>query len=226
MVALLVVSSQKAKELIAKGVAKRVRDSKKRVYFAYGSTNQLILSQLGIEVENYYNGYIANGELRSNKTKPNIVILNGEGSDFVETISADDIVIKGANTLSFENGEYRAGVAVASPQGGTYGNVLLKASCIGAEVIIPVSHEKLVPKLLSNRYTQSSFDISMGLPVALLPLTYGDIYTEIEAFKELFNLKAEIYLAGGVDDMVGSLTFVVEGKQSDILDAKREIDDR
>jgi len=127
---------------------------------------------------------------------------------------------------SFENGEYRAGVAMVSPQGGTYGNVVLKASCVGAEVIIPISHEKLTPTLLSNRYHQNSFDISMGLPVTLLPRTNGDIYTEIEAFKELFNLKAEIYLAGGVDDMLGSLTFVVEGKQSDIIDAKREIDDR
>jgi len=223
MISLLVISNKQAKMLIAKGISNRLRDTKKRVYFAYGSTNQLILNQLGISVERYYNGYISSGELKSNRDKPNIVVLNSNQTDFADSISPNDIIIKGGNALVFENGKYRVAVAVASSTGGTYGNILLKASCVGAEVLIPISHEKLVPKLLANKYHQNSFELSMGLPIALFEINYGEIYTEIEAFRELFDLKAEIYISGGINDMVGSLTFVVEGSRENILKAQKEI---
>ena len=224
MKALLVLSLQQVKELVALGVANKIKHTKKRVYISYGSTNQLILNKLGIKRENYYNGYIDDFELKSNKNREDIIILNDNKKNFLKTISKDDIIIKGANALSFENGKYIAGVAVASPEGGTYGSVVLRASCVGAEVIIPVSHEKLVPKLLANRYTQSSFDITMGLSVALFKLDYGRVYTEIDAFKELFGLEAEIYLSAGVDSLIGALTFIVDGDKKDILRLQKELD--
>jgi len=225
--ALLVLSLNQAKSLVAKAIAKKLKDEKKRVYVAYGSTNELILKELGIEKENYYNGYIDKNFLLSNQNRPNITILNGKIDNFLDTICPDDIVIKGANALSFEDGEYKAGVAVASESGGTYGSVILRASCVGAKVIIPVTHEKLVPKLYANCFSQNDFDLSMGLGITLFALNYGEVYTEIDAFKELYDLDAKLYLAGGLNEMSGALSFVVDGEEASILKIKNElVDDR
>ena len=216
MTALLVISKVQAKQLIAKAIAKKIKSTHKRVYISYGSTNQLILAELGIEKENYYNGYIDKNNLSSNKNRPSVVVLNGNETDFIDSITKDDIIIKGANALSYEDGEYKAAVAVASPDGGTYGNIILKASCVGSEVIIPVSHEKLVPKIYNNKYNQNSFDFSMGLPVSLFKYDYGTVFTEIDAFSELYNLDAKLYISGSIGRNSSAFSFIVEGLERDI----------
>jgi len=216
MTALLVVSKIQAKHLIAKAIAKKIKNTQKRVYIAYGSTNQLILSELGIEKQNYYNGYIDKNNLSSNKNKPSVVVLNGNETDFIDSMTKDDIIIKGANALSYEDGECKAAVAVASPDGGTYGKIIVKAACVGGEVIIPVTHEKLVPKIYNNKYNQNSFDISMGLPISLFKYEYGTVFTEIDAFRELYNLDAKLYISGGIDRNNSAFSFIVEGLETDI----------
>lgn len=215
MTALIVLSQKQAKLLVAQAVAHKLKVLTKRVYIAYGSTNQMILEALGIDAENYFNGYIDNG-LKANKDRPEVVILNDTDENFTESINANDIIIKGANALCYENGKYRAAVAIASPNGGTYANIIIKASCAGAKVIIPVTHEKLVPQLLSGNYNQNSFDYVEGLPVSLLEHTYREVYTEINAFKDEYDLNAQIYLAGNISTNNRSLTFVLEGDQSAI----------
>jgi hypothetical protein len=223
MQALLVVSLIQAKKLVAIAIANRLRHTTKRVYIAYGSTNQLILNELGIDTKKYYNGYISDNELKSNKDKPSIIVLNNTESN-IKCLNKNDIVVKGANALVYEHNRYKAAVAVASSEGGTYANVITKASCIGSQVIIPVTHEKLVPKIYNNVYPQNSFDISMGLPITLFEYSYGEVYTEINAFKELYNLNTHIYIAGSLDGLDSYLTFVAEGKEEDILAAKQFID--
>jgi len=221
MKALLVISTEQAKKLIAVAIAKRLENTTKRVYMSYGSTNQLILDELGIKVDKYYNGFIAGNELCSNKDKPPIIILNNDDSFF--QVKHDDIIIKGANALSYVNGEYKASVAVGSHEGGTYLNVVMKASCVGADVLIPVSHEKLVPSLYNGVYTQDSFDISMGSPISLFEYQYGEVFTEIDAFKELYDLDAHIYIKGGINNEKTYITFVVDGEENSIIEAKKYI---
>ena len=215
MTALIVLSQKQAKLLVAQAVARKLKATTKRVYISYGSTNQMILEALGIDKQNYFNGYI-DDNLEANKDRPELFILNNTDEDFTGSINANDIIIKGANALSYENGKYRAAVAVASQNGGTYANVVIKASCVGAQVIIPITHEKLVPQLLSGKYNQNSFDYVEGLPVALIEYTYGEVYTEINALKDTYDLDAQIYLAGGIFTNNRSLTFVVEGNESTI----------
>jgi hypothetical protein len=60
----------------------------------------------------------------------------------------------------------------------------------------------------------------MGLPIALFEFNYGEIFTEIEAFKELYNLDAKLYISGGAGVDKASFTFVVKGDENSILDAK------
>jgi len=215
LTALVVLSQKQAKLLVAQVVARKLKATKKRVYISYGSTNQMILDVLGIDIKNYFNGYIDSG-LKTNKDKLEVVILNNTDENFTDSINANDIIIKSANALCYENGKYKAAVAVASPNGGTYANVVIKASCVGAKVIIPVTHEKLVPQLLSGNYNQNSFDYADGLPVSLIEHTYGEIYTEITALKDEYDLNAQIYLAGGISTDNRSLTFVLEGNRSAI----------
>jgi hypothetical protein len=215
LIALIVLSQKQAKLLVAQAIAKKIKDTTKRVYIAYGSTNQMILESLGINETNYFNGYVDNG-LKVNKNRPEVIILNNVDENFTESINSNDIIIKGANALCYKDGKYRAAVAVASPNGGTYANVIIKASCVGAKVIIPVTHEKLVPYLLSGNYNQNSFDYVEGYSVALIEYTYGDIYTEINALKDEYDLNAQIYLAGGVYTNNKCLTFLLEGKQKSI----------
>lgn len=215
MTALIVLSQKQAKLMVAQAIAQKLKDTTKRVYIAYGSTNQMILYALGIDKQDYYNGYIQYS-LGANKHKPDVVILNDKNNEFAESIGADDIIIKGANALSYESGKYKAAVAVASPQGGTYANVVIKASFVGAQVIIPVTHEKLVPTLLSGKYHQNSFDFAEDFPVALIEHTYGEVYTEINALKDSFDLESQIYLAGSIDTTNRTIAFVIQGKKKDI----------
>lgn len=223
MTSLVVISLKQAKLILAISIAKKVRKLNNRIYMAHGSTNQLILNELGIKVDKYYNGYIEK-TLIINNHKSDIIILNSEGK-FPYDLTPEDVVIKGANALSYENEQYRVAVAVASPKGGTFGDVILKASCVGAKVIIPVTHEKLVPKLLVGKYNQNSFDKSDNISVTLFEYSYGEIYTEIDSFWDLFNLKAELYLAGGLNRFEGALTFVISGDKENINNLKSFLKD-
>lgn len=215
MNALIVLSQYQTKLLVAQAVAQKIKNSTQRMYISYGSTNQMILHEMGIHIENYYNGYIEYN-LNVNDNKPRVVILNDIDNTFLESINENDIIIKGANALCYENGKYKAAVAVASFNGGTYGDVIMKASFAGSQVIIPVTHEKLIPSFLNNMYHQNSFDIVETVPVALAELTYGKIYTEIDAMLDMFNLNAQIYLAGSINTHDRSLTFVINGDSENI----------
>ncbi len=199
-----------AKHLIAKALLKKLNLSR-RIYIAYGSTNMYLLYHLGIEVSNYIAGcnfkHILN--VNENRAKP-IVLHNGKLIDIKDfEITGEDIFIKGANALWYENEVKHAAVLAADKNGGTFGNFYIKAACRGAEVIIPVGHEKLIPFYYP---ATQNVDIAMGNKVALLRFFYGEVYTEIEAFRDLFDLKAHIIAAGGILDTQGAIIFEVEGE--------------
>jgi hypothetical protein len=102
-----------------------------------------------------------------------------------------------------------AAVAAADKNGGTYGNFYIKAASRGANVVIPVGHEKLIPFF---KGTSQDVDYSTGSKIAMLRFFYGEVFTEIEAFKILFNLKADVICAGGILDSKGAVGFEVEGE--------------
>ena len=199
-----------AKHLIAKALLKKLNLSK-RIYIAYGSTNMYLLYHLGIEVSNYIAGCNFKHKLNvnENRAKP-IVLHNGKLIDIKDfEITGEDIFIKGANALWYENEVKHAAVLAADKNGGTFGNFYIKAACRGAEVIIPVGHEKLIPFYYP---ATQNVDIAMGNKVALLRFFYGEVYTEIEAFRDLFGLKSYIIAAGGILDTQGAIIFEVEGE--------------
>ena len=213
MKAQILLTPTGARHLIALALIKKL-DFSKRIYFAYGLTNQYILYHLGIEFKiPYVAGCNYNYKLNVNEKRPNPVVLqNGKKIKINEfDINKNDIFIKGANALWYENGVKQAAVLAADKNGGTFGNFYIKAVCRGAKIIIPVGHEKLIPYYYP---ASQNVDYAMGNKVALLRFFAGFVYTEIEAFQDLFNLKANIIASGGILDTQGAVVFEVEGEKA------------
>ena len=211
MKAQILLTPEGAKHLIALALIKNL-DFSKRIYFAYGSTNQYILYHLDFEFDiPYIAGCNYNYKLNVNEKRPEPVVLqNGKKIKINEfDINKNDIFIKGANALWYENGIKQAAVLAADKNGGTFGNFYIKAANRGAKIIIPVGHEKLIPFYYP---ATQNVDFSMGSKVALLRFFMGVVYTEIEAFWDLFALKANIIAAGGIMDTKGAVVFEVEGE--------------
>lgn len=201
-----------AKHLIAKALTKYI-DFSKRVYIAYGTTNNYLLYHLGIKTSKLYAaGCNVKGKFNVTADRDKAVIVqNGNLKDISEfDISSKDVFIKGANALWYENGKKHAAVAAADPNGGTYGNFYIKAACRGAKIIIPVGHEKLIPCFVE---TSQNVDVSTGSKIAMLRFFTGEVFTEIEAFKTLFDLDAQIILSGGIEDSKGGVGFLVRGEK-------------
>ena len=213
MKAQLLLTPTGAKYLLASSLLKKI-DFSKRVYVAYGSTNQILLDLLGFHYdEMYVAGCFANGHLNVTRNRPKILVLKDKRSfDIGEfDLKADDYFIKGANALWYENGVKHAAVAAADENGGTFGNFYIKAACRGAKVIIPVTHEKLIP--FYHPSTQN-VDLAMGSKIAMLRFFYGEVYTEIEAFRDLFCVEAKVIAAGGIAGNEGSIVYEIEGKKA------------
>jgi hypothetical protein len=212
MKAQILLTPTGAKHLIAKALIKYL-DLKKRIYIAYGTTNQYLLYHLGIQTSKLYAaGCNVKGKFNVTKERDKIIILENKKIINIENfdISSDDIFIKGANALWYNGLQKEAAVAAADKNGGTYGNFYIKAVCRGAKIIIPVGHEKLIPYFVK---TTQNVDFSTGSKIAMLKFFAGEIFTEIEAFKILFDLKAEVFLAGGIEDSQGAVGFLVEGER-------------
>ncbi|NPA11930.1 MAG: hypothetical protein GXO62_06780 [Epsilonproteobacteria bacterium] len=208
----VILNPKAQKRLVAKGLLEYI-DLSKRVYIAYGSTNEEILKFLGFSFDKpYLAGCFKDNLLNVNPSRPKPVVLDNlkpiDIKDF--EITQDDIIIKGANALWYENGKKHAAVAVADKNGGTFGNFYIKAAARGAKVYIPVTHEKLIPF-----FTPVSVDIdaAMGNKIAMFRFFYGEIFSEIEAFKILFGLNATVIAAGGLGENQGSVVFYLEGEK-------------
>ncbi len=210
MKAQILLTVPSAKHLIAKALIKYI-DFTKRVYIAYGTTNCYLLRYLEIKISKpYVAGCNKEGIFNINSDRDNPVVIQNTNlvdiKDF--DINSDDIFIKGANALWYENGKKHAAVAAADPNGGTYGNLYIKAVCKGAKIIIPVTHEKLIPFFVE---TSQNVDFATGNKIAMLRFFKGEVFTEIEAFKILFGLEAKVILSGGIEDCKGAIGFLVEG---------------
>ena len=212
MRAQILLTPEGAKHLIGKALSKKL-NLKKRIYIAYGSTNIYLLYHLGIKSKNYIAGCNYKYILNVNEDRPRPIILeNGREIDISEfNIKEDDIFIKGANALWYENNKKYAAVLAADENGGTFGNFYIKAATRGSDILIPVGHEKLIPFYYP---ATQNVDFSMGNKVALLKFFRGDVYTEIEAFRDLFNLKAFVIASGGILDTKGAVIFEVEGERA------------
>ena len=136
---------------------------------------------------------------------------------FLDRMDADDVIIKSGNIMDPAG---NVGVLVASPDGGEVGAYLPRIAARGIQLIVPMTLNKSVPfplKDITPHMGISKFrrDRVHGMSCGMLPLP-GQVLTEIEALRSLFNVKALPAARGGPGSGVGTVTLILLGKESSI----------
>lgn len=226
---LFTLESHESKRLIAKAVANlpEVTQAMKnnKVAVSGGTTNGYVAEELTgdtLDKEKYTAGIITEGiqcTTPADKRITPLLIENGESRsanllEEVKEFDADDIFIKGGNALDTD---YNVGVLTGNNIGGTV-SIYPLLTARGCQLILPVGREKLIPSVIeaANSLGINTIDKRIGMSCGMLPITYGKVITEIEAFKILFDVKATQVAAGGVGGSQGSCTFTVEGTETEV----------
>ncbi|MCL2437951.1 MAG: hypothetical protein FWE48_03360 [Coriobacteriia bacterium] len=230
MKALFTLNSAESKRLIAKAVVTlpQVQSAlnKGMIIIGAGTTNAFVLEELTgtvVDKARYTAGIIAGGRQCVTSTDERldpVVLVDGVRSDLsweeaVAKIGAGDVFIKGGNAIDPDG---VVGIQMAHPEGGTIGKALPVVVARGAQLILPVGLEKFIPDvaLAADVSGIHSFDLSIGIKVGLMPVTYGQPITELEALEKLAQVEAYCISAGGIDGSEGSVTLVVEGPSKEV----------
>ncbi|MFP4456371.1 MAG: hypothetical protein ACLFPS_01805 [Clostridia bacterium] len=222
-----------SRRLIAKGLVKTklFQDAFKdhKIILANGITNAFIYEEIldeTLEDKSVFTaGIVTNGVacITDGKyRKDPLVLIEGEKSDqnwldVVKTFGKEDLFIKGANGFDLYG---RAGIMVAGAGGGTIGKSYGHIVSAGSTLIIPVGMEKLVPSLEDvNLYTGiDSIDYSIGKKSGVFVISDANIFTELEALRTLFDVEANAIAAGGINESLGSTTFIIKGNDEQVLE--------
>ncbi len=121
-----------------------------------------------------------------------------------------DVVVIGANAIDAEG---NAAMMAGSAGGLGPGEAMVAFSTEGAEVIVAAGLEKLVPGKIRDAIAaagRKTAGLSLGMAVGLMPVT-GRLFTELEAFAALADVKAAVIGKGGILGGEGSTVFAIEG---------------
>lgn len=205
-----------------------------RIFLAGGITNAYILEEMtGERVEKacYTAGVVTDGV--HCVTPPDKRITpkyfkegrEAEGTfpDLLQEFTAHDVVIKGGNAIDVRGD---VGIMMANPKGGTIGYALGAIMALGINLLLPVGLEKMIPsvRLASQVAGIHKIHHSYGLKVGLMPVSYGQVITEMEAFKILTGVEAYHISSSGVGSMQGAVTLLLEGGEEETEKALSLID--
>ena len=158
-----------------------------------------------------YNHYVfVEGELKE-CTTPQLV-------PYLAKMGPDDVFIKGANAVDPFGA---AGILLHGSGGGTIGTAWGFITRNGIQCIIPAGMEKLVPVSLADAATRMGanvIDKAMGWPSGMMVIQ-GQVITEMEAFKLLFDVDAIPVAGGGIDGGEGCKVYLLEGETEAITNA-------
>lgn len=141
-----------------------------------------------------------------------VIIVNGvwqKGktiNDVVDTLEKGEVILKGANSLDLQRKQ--AAVLIANPKAGTIALSLQAVAGRRVRLIIPVGLEKRVNCDLYALAEKLNSPEASGY--RLLPFP-GQVFTEIDAIKQLTGADAELVAAGGVCGAEGSCLLAVTG---------------
>ncbi|MBD3610720.1 MAG: hypothetical protein HUJ30_09245 [Gammaproteobacteria bacterium] len=226
--AVVVLTPEEAKELIGRAVARlpQVVKAKEsgRMVITGGTTCRYIAKDLLDEDpgrDSFAVGWIREGEMGETPAEgrgPGPIFFDegdmqrGWPGPILEKFEAGDIYIKGGNAIDPEG---NVGILMASPVGGTIGAALSILYARGAELVIPISLQKLIPSIpaIGGLLGHGKVDRVMGTPVGYMPIMaeYATIVTEIEAMEYLYDLEATMIASGGIDDCTGAISLHVDG---------------
>ncbi|NLW22184.1 MAG: hypothetical protein GXY88_02845 [Tissierellia bacterium] len=145
----------------------------------------------------------------------------------VQKFGRNDLIVCGANAFD-ANG--RAALMAGSSGGGIVGQSISAWYSEGAQILIPVGIEKMIPGNLDEiirKCGRRGKSLSWGMAVGLIPL-YGEIFTEVEAIKRLAHVDCFPIGAGGLGQAQGSITLEIwgeEGELDKIIDIVKKVKD-
>lgn len=230
MQALFTLTPSESKRLIGKGVASlpEIKNALKKGYLLVGrgSTNAYILEELlgeKIKKEAYVAGQVIKGTLcvlsADERIKPMIFhkgkAISAEPASVLDNLSQGDILLKGANALDHKG---NVGVLMASPAGGTMGQLYMAMKARGLEIIYPVGLGKMVPsvELAAQFGGIHTLGMTIGARVGMACVADGAPFTEIDAIENLFGVMAVHFASGGWGGAEGCVTLVVDGPDAEI----------
>lgn len=238
--ALVVLTPYESRRLIAKSIA--VLPAVKTalhdgwVIIATGSSTGYVAEELlGIQLvkENFISGHITLGETWGTPKNQDyifpIVLHKGQRQDLhpseaLQNFSAGDVFIKGANAV---DPQFDAAVFMGSDVGGTIGASIGILYARGAQLIVPVGLEKLVPSVHEavKHAGIQNFKKHTGMPVGLMPMTNATVVTEIQALAALYGIEAYHIGSGGIAGAEGAVVLSLEGEPSKVAEAFRRIEE-
>jgi hypothetical protein len=236
--AMITLTSEESKRLIAKAIVRMesVQKAKEQGFIGFsmctscGYMIQEILGKDTIDISSYCCGFIyAKGSCCVPDNKRQKLLLLEQGTphwlDFSEEnftgyfdrMNKDDIIIKSGNLMDPSG---KVGVLLASPDGGEAGAYLPHIAAKGIQLIVPMSLNKTVPVSLSEilpymGISRFKHDRVHGMSCGMLPLP-GRVVTEIDAFMNLFGVKAIPAAMDGVGGGAGTVTLVLAGEEDAI----------
>ncbi len=143
--------------------------------------------------------------------------------DAIKKLRKGDVFIKGANAIDVRN---NIGILVSEYDWRTIGKALPFIQSRKASLIIPVSLEKLIPSVFKAEKVMGlrEYNFCRGVPLGIIVLSEGQVITEIEAFKLLFDIEAIPVAAGGINGYGGSITLVCKGEEKTLRNLMALID--
>ncbi|MCW4028844.1 MAG: hypothetical protein NWE92_04265 [Candidatus Bathyarchaeota archaeon] len=141
-----------------------------------------------------------------------VVLMKGEWqrgktiADVVGSMREGDVIVKGANAVDLERHE--AGVLIGHPKAGTVGLSLPAVVGRRVKLIVSVGLEKRVN--LDMQTIAAKLNEPGASGYRFMPLI-GEVFTELEAFKLLCGVDAELVAAGGVFGAEGACWIAISG---------------
>jgi hypothetical protein len=151
-----------------------------------------------------------------------VVIMNGTWQmgktifDVIDGLKEGDVIVKGANCVNLV--QKKAGILIGHPKGGTI--IVALQAVLGRRVklLLPVGLEKRVSDDID------AIACILNKPGAtgsrLLPVP-GEILTEIEAVRILFDLNAMLVAGGGVCGAEGTVWLAIDGEKGALEKAQK-----
>jgi hypothetical protein len=129
--------------------------------------------------------------------------------DVVDSLKEGDVILKGANALDLERRQ--GAVLIGHPKAGTIALSLQAVAGRRVKLIVPVGLEKRIQGDLFGLAEKLNSPGADGY--RLLPVP-GQVFTEIDAIKQLTGADAEMVAAGGVCGAEGSILLAVTGTKA------------
>ncbi|MDD2835247.1 MAG: hypothetical protein PHY05_03780 [Methanothrix sp.] len=135
--------------------------------------------------------------------------------DVAKGLREGDVILKGANALDLC--KKQAAVLIGHPSGGTTITALQAAVGRRVQLILPVGLEKRVPGDLMEIAARINAPGESGF--RLLPVP-GEVFTEIDAIRQLTGAEAEMLAAGGVGGAEGAVWLALQGSPEQLAKAE------